>query len=586
MPMRPFLKALSIALLLAPPCLRADATIRYKTDMTSAMPGASLGDSGSVIYMKGSKGVTVAAGETIIADFTKNEITIIDAERRKYATLPAAEYGPKMAEAMPAAGMAAQLLGSMKTTCESRQTGGTDTIQGVQAVERVQTCSMEMKLPEGIPDMAAAMSMKFVSHIWSAAPGERPRVPALWQLSGYELWQKYFMNPADSVAKMMPGMAPMMEDLQKDQSVVLRLSMEMFMKMPSMPGMPAPATRAAPMMKMTQEVVELSTAPLDDSLFQIPADCASATFGDVTNGLMQARIQAIKNPKPAATEAAAAVPAEVKAYVPSLMPLTQTDPPGPLNGVQGQVELLVTVNPKGGVADAEPLAGREPLRKPAVEAVRKWTFRPVIRNGAPVTAYTTTTVFFMDPKTPDIGALQADFGAEGNRTAQLEQAMPRSPQQVLADLEQDAGGGDSERRYNKLTDLTKAAMAADATEKAAAYANELLAAAKKDKKGWNYGNALHEGHATLGLVALRNNDVSTARRQLLEAGKTPGSPQLNSFGPDMTLANELLKKGERDTVLEYFTLCRSFWKMGTSQLDAWSATVREGETPIFGANLR
>jgi hypothetical protein len=129
-------------------------------------------------------------------------------------------------------------------------------------------------------------------------------------------------------------------------------------------------------------------------------------------------------------------------------------------------------------------------------------------------------------------------------------------------------------------------MAADATEKAAAYANELLAAAEKDKEGWNYGNALHEGHATLGLVALRNNDVSTARRQLLEAGKTPGSPQLNSFGPDMTLANELLKKGERDTVLEYFTLCRSFWKMGTSQLDAWSATVREGETPIFGANLR
>ncbi len=96
---------------------------------------------------------------------------------------------------------------------------------------------------------------------------------------------------------------------------------------------------------------------------------------------------------------------------------------------------------------------------------------------------------------------------------------------------------------------------------------------------WNYGNAVHAGHSVLGLVALRNGDVSRAREQLLEAGKTPGSGQLNSFGPNMILASELLKKGESDVVLQYFDLCRKFWKMGGAQLDSWSETVRKGGKP-------
>ena len=137
-----------------------------------------------------------------------------------------------------------------------------------------------------------------------------------------------------------------------------------------------------------------------------------------------------------------------------------------------------------------------------------------------------------------------------------------------------------------LSKLTKAALTADSGEKAAAYANEMLVSAQQNPKGWNYGNAIYDGHAALGLVALRKNDIGAARKELLESGKTPGSPQLDSFGPDMTLANELLKKGERDVVIEYFGLCRSLWKSGAAQLDAWTETVRKGETPIFLTNLR
>lgn len=42
----------------------------------------------------------------------------------------------------------------------------------------------------------------------------------------------------------------------------------------------------------------------------------------------------------------------------------------------------------------------------------------------------------------------------------------------------------------------------------------------------------------------------------------------------MSLAKDLLNLGERDTVLEFFTLCRSFWKQPLAKLDDWTAMVK------------
>ncbi len=91
----------------------------------------------------------------------------------------------------------------------------------------------------------------------------------------------------------------------------------------------------------------------------------------------------------------------------------------------------------------------------------------------------------------------------------------------------------------------------------------------------------------LGRVALRRDkNVAIARILLTAAGKTPGSPQLNSFGPNMSLAKDLLAAGERDTVIEFFGECSSFWKQEFSKLNEWTATVKGGGVPEFGANLR
>ena len=76
-----------------------------------------------------------------------------------------------------------------------------------------------------------------------------------------------------------------------------------------------------------------------------------------------------------------------------------------------------------------------------------------------------------------------------------------------------------------------------------------------------------------------------AHNRLLEAGKSPGSPQMDTFGPNMSLARDLVEKGERETVLQYFELCRKFWKLGQDRLDQWTKDVRAGQMPDFGANL-
>ncbi len=40
----------------------------------------------------------------------------------------------------------------------------------------------------------------------------------------------------------------------------------------------------------------------------------------------------------------------------------------------------------------------------------------------------------------------------------------------------------------------------------------------------------------------------------------------------MTLAKELVERGQSAVVLQYLALCKNFWKMDRGKLDEWSAT--------------
>ena len=63
----------------------------------------------------------------------------------------------------------------------------------------------------------------------------------------------------------------------------------------------------------------------------------------------------------------------------------------------------------------------------------------------------------------------------------------------------------------------------------------------------------------LGEVALRNGNIADAAQYLIASGKSSGSPALDSFGPNLSLAKALL---EVDVVLKFFDLCKAFWGPG------------------------
>lgn len=140
-------------------------------------------------------------------------------------------------------------------------------------------------------------------------------------------------------------------------------------------------------------------------------------------------------------------------------------------------------------------------------------------------------------------------------------------------------------RFYTLNQAAKDAFNMGKQNEAKAYAEEQLDMLERYKGDWNYGNAVQDINIVLGRIALSEEKLDMAKEYLLKAGDSPGSPQMNSFGPNMSLAKDLLEKGEKQTVLEYFKKCSKFWKMDYGKLNSWAKQVEAGQTPDFGANL-
>lgn len=147
------------------------------------------------------------------------------------------------------------------------------------------------------------------------------------------------------------------------------------------------------------------------------------------------------------------------------------------------------------------------------------------------------------------------------------------------------GAIDPYHRWVSLGATAKAALAIGKDSEAKSFAEELQRLAPSHSKDWNYGNAIQDFNIVLGAIALKIGDTDAAKNHLLDAGRSPGSPQMDTFGPNMTLAKALLDAGQRDVVLEYFELCRKFWEMHRGRLDEWRDEVKAGRVPNFGANL-
>jgi hypothetical protein len=148
-------------------------------------------------------------------------------------------------------------------------------------------------------------------------------------------------------------------------------------------------------------------------------------------------------------------------------------------------------------------------------------------------------------------------------------------------------------RFYRIIYLAAKAYYRRRWDEAEARAQEGLELAERFTTDWNYGNVIHDCHQILGLLRLREGNVEAARQHLFAAGNTPGSPQLNSFGPSMELARELLLCGERQAVVEYLDLVARFWtrqkdprfrdiaRQHKLLLKQWKAEVQEGKVPAY-----
>lgn len=142
-----------------------------------------------------------------------------------------------------------------------------------------------------------------------------------------------------------------------------------------------------------------------------------------------------------------------------------------------------------------------------------------------------------------------------------------------------------QERFYALGGAAKESIELGNKAEAKKYAEELQELIPKFEGDWNYGNAIQDANIVLGRLKLGEANVEEAEKHLLAAGRSPGSPQMDTFGPNMSLAKDLLEHGRKDAVLKYFKLCESFWEMDRGRLEKWADDVRADRIPDFGANL-
>jgi hypothetical protein len=181
----------------------------------------------------------------------------------------------------------------------------------------------------------------------------------------------------------------------------------------------------------------------------------------------------------------------------------------------------------------------------------------------------------LDPANPRWPERQARILARGDFADVDDSIYPRAYTKLVRAVELTA----ETMRIEYEGDLAKAALHAGDLDKAQQHARTLLRHVDREPPTMWTGNYIYDAHATLGRVALRRGDVSAAKKHLLEAAHTSGSPTLSTFGPDMTLASELLDLGERDVVLGYLDLVEQFWEHHDGDLDLWREQIRRGQKP-------
>ncbi len=188
---------------------------------------------------------------------------------------------------------------------------------------------------------------------------------------------------------------------------------------PPPPPPPPPAAQAVKVMKQTESEIlssgQLRTPSRIPQTVQLikeeeappPMPSGGGVIGGVPGGIPGGQLGGVIGGIVSSTSSLAYVP-KLQPVIPERIRVSQGVTSGLLINkvqpaypplakaarVQGEVQLRAIISKQGTIEDLQLVSGHPMLVPPAIEAVKKWRYRPYLLNGQPVEVETTITVIF------------------------------------------------------------------------------------------------------------------------------------------------------------------------------------------------
>jgi hypothetical protein len=307
-----------LALLLCGSVL-ADVTVRQtnSTKLSSFIPPeiatqwqqqSQSGINSGILRIKGDKAYASYGALETLTDYTRNEVTLLDAKSKHYATVPLAEFADRFSAALKATtGLSTKSpVENPQFDVHSKKTGLTEMIRGVRAEETLIVLTMQMPYLSasgpGSSDSPSLMRLEVRS--WVAQPAEIRRVLALRELADYAERGRRALDTADFAEKALSAIPVIGEQLSAAMRELAKTASGLTMKtsisvyLPAITqlvqlapeGAPPDFDPNAPIAESTLDLTEISTASLPDSHFQVPADYQPAPFDELVRTAVQSPV--------------------------------------------------------------------------------------------------------------------------------------------------------------------------------------------------------------------------------------------------------------------------------------------------------
>jgi len=292
---------------------RADVTVRQAMEFHIKMalpagqqlPAPFNGPVEILARVKGERAYTTFGSMVVITDAAKNRITLIDNPNKRYATGSLSDYMAMAGKGFNAAALppqALQLLANIKVDADSHETGRSERIQGIDAVEREVIVNISIPIPVPMPGLENGLQLTGKFECWQPKAGEIERVPALRELVAYRSHAGRMGDPGAIVKQMfgaLPGLGDniqkLVDELSKGGPVHLRIHGALFV-----PGLAAIMAQAranganvpdvpgpdSPLVELSIEMKDLSADPVPDSVFEVPEGYQTAAMEDLAKGMM------------------------------------------------------------------------------------------------------------------------------------------------------------------------------------------------------------------------------------------------------------------------------------------------------------